>query len=490
MGRFSSLKRIREEAEQASAYLIQSSSMTMAKAPGSGLAALAGNIVGGSQLFETNYKVAEHQEQYRHYRGWVYTAVKTIANRLAGQAYAMGKRLNGKKSSKGSKVFQPNSTELLPGHLKSHLMATEIEMVAEHELLDALRRPNLHMVAWSLFYSTAASLMLTGRSFWWMTRTEDGRLEITPVPAHWVTFVYAESGKFLHYEVKRPNTTTEPIPVEPKDMLFFPFTDPADPFSTISPLQTQATAVAIDESIQTAQFRAFKNGIFPGVLLRVGKIDGIGGMPGELPLLDGAQRRDLVAAVQALYGGVLNYGDPLILDALIEGVEKLTHSPQEMDFLDSGEAVKKRIFQAFGVNPIITGQTDGANRAQAAVADGIFSASVINPMADLIGQVVSAWIARYGGTKDKDLMFWIEPSRPNDDELRLKEWMAGLTNLVVTPDEYRMNVLNLGPQSEEEKKQLKELMALRIMGKPNAGGSASSSGGGRTPSGDSGNQRS
>lgn len=485
MGRFSSLSRIQQEAETASAYRLSTTTATLSqRAPGMG--AISG-VSGATRPFETEIATIQAEEQYRHFRGWVYTAIKTIANRLAGQTFAMGRKLNGKKPTKGHKLYQPGTRELVATHVRGHLLATEVEVVQDHELLQALRSPQDAFVAWTLFYLTASNLMLTGRSFWWMQR-ENGRLVgVWPLPSHWVKTLFTENGKLVGYEVKRPDSPAKPIPVSKEDMVSFLFPNPGDPLSAVSPLQTQATAVAVDEAIQTAQYRAFKNGIFPGVLLRVGKFEGIGGMPGELPLLDAAQRRDLVAAVQALYGGVLNYGDPLILDALIEGVEKLTHAPQEMDFLDSGEAVKKRIFQAFGVNPILTGQTDGANRAQAAVADGIFAASVVNPMADMIGQVLSAWVANYS-KGSKDLMFWIEPARPNDDELKLKEWLGGMTQLVVTPDEYRQNVLGLGAMTEEDKKQMKELMALRIMGKPNASGNTSG-GTGRTPASDSGNQR-
>lgn len=479
MGRFSTLTRIRQEAEQVSVHL--STQLKSVKSGTVGMNALTG---GGGSAFMFDNRIPEYQEQYKHYRGWVYTAIKTIANRLAGQPFAMGRRLNGKKPTKGHKLYTPGLSVEVPSHVKSHLMATQVEIIQEHELLSALRVPNMHMVAWSLFYCTAASLMLTGRAFWWMTKNKEGRQEITPVPAHWVSFVYTETGVFVGYEIKRPNTTMEPIPVAPLEMLYFPLINPGDPRETISPLQTQATAVAVDESIQMAQFRAFKNGIFPGVMIRVGKIDGVAGMPGEVPLLDAAQRRDLVAAVQALYGGVLNYGDPLILDALIESVEKLTHTPAEMDFMESGESIKKRIFQAFGVNPILTGQTDGANRAQAAVADGIFCNSVINPLADLIGQVVSAWLVRTSKKADENTIFWIEPARPNDDELKLKEYMAGLTAKVVTPNEYRMNVLNLEAQTEDDKKEQRELMALQIMGKPNASGNTSGGSTARTSSSD------
>lgn len=471
MGRFSNLTRIHQEANTLSTHYLGVSERSLSvKSSNLSIGALAG-AVSSSRVFEETQAVQEAMEQYRHYKGWVYTAVKTIANRLAGQAYGVGKRLNGKKPSKNGKLYEPVGG-MTPAHIRSHLMATQIEVVQSHEFLTALRRPNFQMTASSLFYSTAASMMLTGRAFWWKRKKAKGRLELWPVPSHWVTFVYDKDYNFKHYAVKRPNSLreAEPVEVPEEDMMFFPVPDPSDPLNTTSALQTQATAVAVDEALQMAQFRAFKNGIFPGVMIQVGKFDGMAGMPGEVPLLSPDQRKDLVGAIQALYGGVLNYGDPLILDALIEKVERFTHTPMEMDFLESGEAIKKRIFQAFGVNPILTGQTDGANRAQAAVADGIFCNGVVNPLSDTISQVVSAHLAE----KDEDMIFWIEPARPNDEELKLKEWLGAAAQLFVTPNEYRRNVLGLDELTAEDEADLKQLMALRVMGKPNAGTSGGS----------------
>jgi phage portal protein BeeE len=52
-----------------------------------------------------------------------------------------------------------------------------------------------------------------------------------------------------------------------------------------------------------------------------------------------------------------------------------------VDFLESGQSTKSRIFQSFGVNPIIVGEIAGANRAYAAVAEAVFCSNVINPLA-------------------------------------------------------------------------------------------------------------
>ena len=150
MGRLSSLSRIHQEAELVAVRMGMDSEFAITKAAPY-LASVAG--VGAiSRPYEQAEQQNQHEEQYRHYRGWVYTAIKTIANRLAGQAFYMGRSLNGKKPSKGKKLFMPGATDTVPSHVKAHLLATDVEVVQEHELLSALRAPKEHMVAWALMY--------------------------------------------------------------------------------------------------------------------------------------------------------------------------------------------------------------------------------------------------------------------------------------------------------------------------------------------------
>src|SRR5205807_2284206 len=94
----------------------------------------------------------------------------------------------------------------------------------------------------------------------------------------------------------------------------------------------------------------------------------------------------IIMAINQAYRGVTNYGNPLILDGLIEDVKALSRTPAELDFTGSCQLTKARIMQAFGVNPIIAGEIENANRAQAAIADSLFCSATINPKLELLSQ--------------------------------------------------------------------------------------------------------
>ncbi len=364
-------------------------------------------------------KLSRHSEQYRHFRGWTFVAVRAIASRIAGQDICLAKL---GERPKGKKLFLPNS-------LKS--LGDKLAPIENHEFLDALCDPNPIMVKWSLMFSTVASMLLTGRGYWWVSEAEKG-LEIWPIPSHWIEPSDAMRGGW-----KLKPTGLEEHELPPEAIIAYSFPDPSNPFGAVSPLQSQALAVATDEEIQHAQHRAFLNGINPGLLVRVGKND-----QGIRPTLNGGQRQEIISAILKQYGGTVNRQNPLIVDGMIEGVEKLTTSPQEMDFLSSGNQTKSRILQAFGVNPIVVGEIEGANRASAVVAEQNFCSETIGPICELMSQSLTRWCRLWYGQK---LTAWVEPCRVHDPEQKLKEWQTARAAGDVTTNEFRANVLNLEP---------------------------------------------
>lgn len=420
-------------------------------------AAMGNPIVGsGGSLhhaMDQQGRLGKHSEQYEHYRGWAYVAIKAIAQRLASLPVVLGRRASAEEApalDAGGKLMKSHRRNLMPVHARTKLQDSAVELVNVHPLLDAVRNPNPIMVPWALMFTTAASIKLTGKSYWWLPRI-DGKLQIWPLPSDWVTPVHTKDELFVQYKVLPPNRAGEPTTVPASEMAYMPIPDPSNPLGTASPLQSQSPAVATDEQIQAAQYRAFKNGIYPGVMLRVGRLPGMQpGMPGDRPVLSDEQRIEMIDLVQSLYGGVLNYNDPIILDGMIEGLEKFTHGPAEMDFQQSGETVKSRIFQAFGVNPIIVGEHANVGYAQGAVADSLFLENVINPLAGLIGQVMTAWIGRYFSVPGEELVLWLEEAKAQDRQQASREWKIGIDGTCVTKDEVRGHLLRLPPLKDKK----------------------------------------
>lgn len=353
-----------------------------------------------------NPDLAKAEEQLCHYKGWVYASIRPIAQKIAGQPMHVGRRT-------------PNKVLTTKGHQPAN-----VEPYDNHELLDLFADPNDLMVSWSLIYCTVASLELTGRQLWWMP----GKEQILPIPTSWIRGFEGHT-KFTSFKVQPPRSgETFNLPAE--ECVYFCYPDPANPHGAVAPLQAVGAAVDADESIQTSQVSMFRRGIHPSHAVIVGKNEGAT----VRPKLTAAQQRQITSAIRKRYGDVHNHGEPLILDGLIEDVKKLSNTPDEMDWLNSGKATKARIAQGFGTNPIIMGEIEGANRASSHVADQHFCDWTVNPKIELISQTLTEYLRPMFGD---ELVVWVEPCVPHDADMKYKWAQTLARHGAITGDELR-----------------------------------------------------
>jgi phage portal protein BeeE len=419
---------------------------------------LAGGPVG---MLSESPQLGVSRELERHFAvGWVYAACRPICQRIASQPVRVARRTSRPNPSKMV------NKSLAPSFVKD--MREGLELLDDHEIISAIDNPNDYMTRWTLLYNTVASLQITGRAFW--LHAEDG---IWPLPASWVEPKH-ENGHLFSSFIVRPRFTGTALQTEYDGSLIsrFYLPDPSNPLrGSLSPLQAAARAVSTDESIQECQQRIFQNGIFPGLAVVVGRNPDISGIKGQRPMLTREQRQQIITAISQQYRGALNYGNPLILDALIEDVKKLSNSPAEMDFSESCQLTKSRIFQSFGVNPVVAGEITGVNRAQAAIADSLFCSGTINPLAELISEWMTKELPpRYD---DPDVVCWIEPARPRDEEATRADMEQLAKYGCVTRNELR-SIYNF-PKLETPDGD--ELIPMARSGQPTAGAEGELAGG-------------
>jgi phage portal protein BeeE len=353
--------------------------------------------------------LARSHEEQLHFRDWVYTSIRPIAQRIAGQSIRVGRK--GAKRPKGAKQAGDG-----------------IEALDNHPLLDLLADPNDLMVGWSLIYTTVASMELTGRALWWLP----GQKTILPIPTSWIVS-FAGTTSFESFKVRPPHVG-EAFDIPADECFYASYPNPCDPHGALSPLHAMWPAVVTDEAITNSQLAMFSNGIHPSHVVIVGK-DPHPDVPGGLrPHLTGAQKRQIIEAIRRQYAGAVHHGDPFILDGLIEDVKRLSNTPSEMDWLNSGKMTKSRIMQGFGTNPIIAGEIEGANRASSLAAEDHFCNYTVNPKIELLSQCLTEWLSpMFGG----DIVIWIEPCVPRDDDMRLRWATALATAGALTGDEMR-----------------------------------------------------
>jgi phage portal protein BeeE len=380
--------------------------------------------------------------QYQHYKDIPYTAIRPVACKIAGLPIHVGMARKRKEGAGGDKAgFQTKDGRAggIPKWVKS-ATSESIEPLDNHSFLDDISDPNPLMTAWASMYCTVVSLYMTGLAHWWMAPDpDDGGTQFWYLPTTWVNPLPTDDSPFGEFKVRPPWYAGEGWTVPASDMVRFTVPDPANPLSIFAPLQSQAMAVDVDDMVQRAQHTSMRDGPRPQVVLTAGRLPDMPGMPGTgmRPVLTPEQRKQLVAAIKMAYAGPTKYGEPFIIDGLIENITPFGRTPAEMDFLGSSRLTKSRIMQGLGVNPIVAGEIEGANRASAVVADSYFYALVVNPLAVQMSQVMTNSIGpRYAGKKkkggdgengkavskagsDEKLVIWIAPAEAEDPTLTL-----------------------------------------------------------------------
>ncbi len=369
---------------------------------------------------------AANRERYSLFRGWVYSAINALASEGAGQDVHVG-RLLGAKPKESQRIFL----------VRKHT-ATEFEIIEDHPLLDALEEPNPIQGQWQFVYNFIANLMITGWSYIIGGETEEG-LQFYSLPTTWVRPVHKE-GPFSHFRIINPNKPDQQFNdddlLDRTQVAFAHLPNPSDPLAALSPMASQITAIRVDDHIQTSQSAFFQNGVFPSVVISIGR-DPHPDVPGGVrPRLTGDQRRQVQAAIQRTMTGVQNYGHPAIVDGLIEKIERLSATSTEMGWERSENTIRTRILSAFGVHPYILGEpVNVGGYAQAAKIEERFCKRV-NTVLDMLGRVMTNFAGPMSDDRNRIIVWWDE-CQPHDPALYWQNLRDARKNGDITRNELR-----------------------------------------------------
>jgi hypothetical protein len=464
----SSYALIRRESEtRLRSYESRALAATKAKRSGSQGVDVGGALAAGKQAagsFGQSREQTAAVKGYGTFRQWVYAAVNAIATNLAGQPWAAGELTNAAKKSpgKGPKLAQPWRKQYVSqGLLRKATSEQELEMLESHPILDLMDRPNPLQRKWEFLYMSAANLLLTGVCYWIggvvqgkKKRGGSGKgglptnelgAEIWCVPSTIVKPLH-EDGLFSHYKIKT-GEAGEGETLEAANVCRIYLPDPSDILGVYAPLASCWRAIKTDEFIQSTQEQLFERGLTPSIALVVGKTAN-----DKRPILTGAQRRSFIRAIREVWDQTVSFGDPAILDGLIEDVKRLDPTAKEMDWTRSGEIVRERIFAAYRVNKYNVGMSENLNRAQVVEARRELARNVINPLADTFSEAATDWAAGMFEQTTKRLWIWIEPQVVADPDQERGEWESARKIGDVSRNEFRAERLGLPPLEDEVQK--------------------------------------
>lgn len=418
----------------------------------------------GSGIFQGQQSMGQAQQQYiAAGRGWAYAAIRPVAVGVATQPVRVGVQRTGRKATE--QAIMRTKALLLKAPEQFKALAEKIDIQTTHPIIDLIENPNPFMVEWALKYCTAFSLEATGKAYWWIVRDEAAptKYSLYYVPTTWVKPVIGKASKVQIGWNIGPPEDIEGTDVPMDSVIPFRYPDASDPRLAFSPLQSQAPAVNTDDEIQTAQYRAMKNGIFPGMVIRAGKLRGPN-QEGYLPELSSEQRRQLISSIQGAMQGVMHFNDPIILDNMMEDVYPYTRAPAEMAFMEGSKLTKERIMMGIGTNPIVAGQIEDANRASSFVAHEGFYRLKVNPLLTLIAETSTKYLARLFNAGQRIYM-WFEEAQARDEDLHLRQLQAAATFGVIEGNEFR-EAIGLAPHPAWNKLIPARQAAMQGVGRP------------------------
>lgn len=418
--------------------------------------------LGGYGQFTQFQDQGANKQRYAQYRGWVYSAINALASKAATQPVKVGKmnppddkKPSGTKEIKAQKT-NPNKIKLhqlnkMPARFREKAADTNLEIITDHAILDVLQKPNSMQHGFQFVYSFVTNLCLTGWGYVLGGTNEEGKLEFFSVPTTWITPDHTE-GAFAHFYLQNPRN---PIAgkgerLDRSQVGFAYLPNPADPLMALAPASAQMLAIKIDDHIQTSQAAFFENSVFPGAIVTMGKNPHPDVPGGVRPRLTAPQRRQVYGAIKKVMGGVANYGNPAIVDGLIESIERLQASQNEIGWEKSEKTVRTRILSAFSVHPFILGEEMAGSYAQAYVVGERFCEKV-NIFLSLLSELMTNFAPDFipdikpkagkpaikKEAEPEKLLIWWEEAIVKDPSMEKSTWEGARGRDDVTQNEFR-----------------------------------------------------
>ena len=383
----------------------------------------------GAPIFSAD--TATKLNKIRHYRGWVYVAVRAIAEKISQLRPTVGVKrplVNGKSK---------HLTKAMRQRLKSTTVFSEsehIEPLEDHPLALLLDDPNEPETSADLWYKTIMYWELTGITYWWLPRTNGGQpAEIWVLPSHWVTPIGGVDEIVEKYRITPYEGSFHVAEIPAEDIIAIKHPSPFSFVDGFSPLDGGNSWVDQAETADASRWYQLANAHNAGMVLELA------------PELE-PSTEDLDAAYAMLderMRGPSKNRLPLVLPPGWKSGGRYGMSSEELDYATSVEQIRDMVLALFRVPKGVLGIEPGVANTSAYAPNAYFFDQCINPKLQYMGQVLTEKLAkrRY----DESLcIYWHNAAPLNPQEEQIK-WDNALSKGACTLNEYRTGYLNAAP---------------------------------------------
>jgi len=354
-------------------------------------------------------------EQARHYRHWVYVGVRAIANEVARAKPQVCFQLSPDAQKQGTnKHYYTANADWSPRYsnaytryfyqkaLNNQQQGMMLEPAApDHPLVRLLANPNGPDTGFDFYYELIMFLCLTGNGFVWVVPNGLGLpAELWVIPSHWVVPIAGDDGLIAQYAVRPFGTGggRGQLLIPAEEILHVKEKNPLNKIDGMSPLQAGAEWIDTTESVTRSQWVHFKEGAWPGVHIKV---------PGD-PTDEELDR--IYARFISRFSGELNHGKPIVTSHGAE-VKRLTHTPMEMNYINSAAELRDCTLALLGVPKGVVGLEPGGDNISAYAPLRQFCRFTISPILMRLGATFTEKLGtRYPG---KPIVWYADPT-PDD----------------------------------------------------------------------------
>lgn len=243
----------------------------------------------------------------------------------------------------------------------------EVVSDANHPAVKLLANPNClenyqEFIERSVYY-----LFNTGEVFWFPTKSS---LAGTPMALQCLRPERMSFDPDAEVGVKqwRYQGPTKELPIQPDQVIFTKFTDPAQDIRGLSRARVLARSLEAEIEIYDWVAKFFRNGAHMGGFLQS----------------PNARNPDLEQVIKAqwddTYSGTQNAHKTAILWAGLEYKERTTNGPKEADFGGTSKQIRERVLGFLKVPPIKVGIVENANRSNSDMQERSFQLDAVSPV--------------------------------------------------------------------------------------------------------------
>lgn len=358
------------------------------------------------------------------YKSWVYTCIDKISKSVA----RLPLKLYVYRNSTGSKIvdcygikssLKEIDKPLQKGWMqKQGIHKVEIE---EHPFKTLIRRPNMMMTRFTLWYETMTRLELGGIVGWYLVR--DGMRvprEIWPLPLtqNGTLQPKIESDLTIKYWLYRDGEIRQEF--APEELLIIKYPHPKSPFDWFSPLMAQMYPYDIDYYIQQQQANYYKNGVLPSMVAETDHE------------LGKEQVTELLNQLMEQYGAPTKAGKVMLLHS---GLKQGNNYSAKDSLLDEVvRYAREKLITAYDLSEGKVGLVRDVNRANMEALNETYIDDCLLPKTMMIEEILEEFLLPY---YDKGLTLdFILPSL-DDKTYELQKATVELQNYVITINEYR-----------------------------------------------------